>query len=182
MSDLLRTLAAVYRRRGLTEIAAADLKHALSLDLRWFAPADAKRLTQHAVDVGLLEADGDVLRATFDVAAVDVPVTFRPTLAVLDEAAPAAPPVRKAPAAAATAAAPATPAHAAAARPAEQALREAAHLAGEDLDVLTREAAQEREKRGRLLTADVAALVVARRHGVDVRAHAARIRTEARPE
>ncbi len=176
MSDLVRTVAAVFRRKGANAMPAAEFKHALSLDLRWLAPADARRLVQHAVSVGVLEEDGDALRPRFDVARVDVPVTFRPTLSVLDETPTALPALPEAPVtepAAGDAPAPRAPPPLG---PGEAALRDAARLAGEDLEDLRRLARDERERRGRLISEDVAALLVARRLGVDVREAAARAR------
>lgn len=163
MSDLVRTVASVFRRKGAPEITASEFKHALSLDLRWFAPADARKLLAHAVNTGLVEENGERIAARFDVARVDVPVAFRPSLGVLDESPPAPPP--RAP-----------PALSASASVADEALDAAARASGLDRAAMDKEAADERDRRGGLFTLEVAALVIARRRGVDVRPLAARLR------
>lgn len=191
-SDLVRTVASVFRRKGASDLSTAEFKHALSLDLRWFAPADARKLLAHAVNTGLVEEQGERVAALFDVARVDVPVAFRPTLDVLDEAPPALPSRLALPPAALPAARPASapgsdPASAPAPAPLaraqasalgvlEEAVSAAARASGLDRADVEKEVEDERVRRGGLFSADVAALVVARRRGVDVRALAARLR------
>lgn len=175
-SDLVRTVASVFRRKGASDLTTAEFKHALSLDLRWFAPADARKLLAHAVNTGLVEEQGERVAALFDVARVDVPVAFRPSLDVLDEAPPALPARIAPPPPSVPAGAPQAAASAPAASVLEEALSAAARAGGLDRADLEREAEDERARRGGLFSADVAALVVARRRGVDVRALAARLR------
>lgn len=85
MSDLLRTLSFAFRRKGGEVMPGNALRLMLAFDLNWFAPADAKRLVDRAVAGGLLVAEGEDLRVAFDPAAVEVPVGFKPSLAVLEE-------------------------------------------------------------------------------------------------
>lgn len=152
MSDLVRALAFAFRRKGADALPGTDLRLMLAYDLRWFAPEDAKRVVQRARELGLLaEADG-VVRPTFDPARVEVPVNFRPTVAVLDEEVPADLPP-PAPRAAAPAPAPTPP-------PPES--PPVPPAPGAAL------AEAERARRGGLMSLEVAALVVARRGGEDV--------------
>ena len=102
MSDLLRTLAFAFRRKGVDAMPGADLRMLLAYDLRWFAPEDAKRVVQRGIETGLLAQQGDTLRPAFDARSIDIPLNFRPTTLVLDEA----PPVVPAPAPASAAPAP----------------------------------------------------------------------------
>ena len=98
-SDLVRTLAFAYRRRGATTMERANLMHMLTFDLRWLAPDPTRRLVAKAIQAGLLVEDGDALRANFDASAVDIPVNFRPRDDVLDADEPHdAPPLAGAPA------------------------------------------------------------------------------------
>lgn len=153
MSDLARALAFAFRRKGADAIPGSELRLLLAYDLRWFAPEDAKLVVQRALETGLLrEEEGGVVRAAFDVAAVEVPLNFRPTRDVLDEAPPARLPPARAPAAPAPG--PAAPAAAAPARETQ-----------EDEERL---ALDERRRRGGLMDVEVARLVVARRAGEDV--------------
>lgn len=86
MGDLRRALAFAFRRKGGPTLAGTELRYLLAFDLRWFAPEDAKRVVARALECGLLRDEAGVLTPAFDVTTVEVPVNFRPTLAVLDEA------------------------------------------------------------------------------------------------
>ena len=154
MSDLLRTIAFAFRRKGLDAIPGGDLRLLLAYDLRWFAPEDAKRVVLRAIESGLLREENGALHATFDTRAVEIPLNFRPTIDVLDA------PIALAPAAAP----PPTPA-ASAVRPPPTDARE-------------RAAEDERRKRGLRLSLDVARLVVRRRAGEDVVADAAALEAQ----
>jgi hypothetical protein len=85
MSDLARAIAFAYQRKGARTMPRLDLHMVLSMDLRWFAPEESKKVVARALDAGLLVAEGDSLRATFDPAAVHVPLTFRPQAKALLE-------------------------------------------------------------------------------------------------
>jgi hypothetical protein len=88
MSDLARVLAFAFRRKGAQRLPGTELRLLLAYDLRWFAPEDAKRVVAKAVSAGLLvETDGE-LEPSFDLAAVEVPLNFKPGLSILDEDAP----------------------------------------------------------------------------------------------
>jgi len=147
MSDLARVIAFAFRRKGAQTLPGGDLRLMLAYDLRWFAPEDAKRVVARALESGLLRDDGGVLAPAFDLAAIEVPVNFRPSLAVLEEAIAALAPAPAPPAAPAPAPA---PGH----EPAVEA---------------------ERRKRGLLVSAEVALLIVERRSGADVTAKAAEL-------
>lgn len=150
-SDLARTIAFAFRRKGVDAIPGGDLRMLLAYDLRWFAPEDAKRCVQRAVETGLLREDAGTLRATFDVRAIDIPLNFRPGLDIFDA------PINAPPALAASGAQPPPPAIARPPPPSE----------------LERAAEDERRRRGLRLSLDVARLVVRRRAGEDVTADAA---------
>jgi hypothetical protein len=53
------------------------------MDLRWFPPRDAQRLLQIGLDTKLLESRDGTIRPAFDVASVDVPRDYTPTVAIL---------------------------------------------------------------------------------------------------
>lgn len=147
MSDLARTIAFAYRRKGLDVMAGTELRLLLAYDLRWFAPEDAKRVVQRALDAGLLLPQGDALRPAFDVAAVDIPLNFRPGTHVLEEE---------------IGALPAPPAPVPPPQPQPDA-------------VVERAAEEERRRRGLLLGLDAARLIVRRRAGEDVTGEAAQL-------
>jgi len=157
MSDLARTIAFAFRRKGVDAMPAGELQLLLAFDLRWFAPEDARRAVQRAVETGLLVREGDALRVVFDLDAVAIPLNFRPGAGVLDEDVPALPPSR-----ATTHAAPAGAPPVVAPPPAPP---ERARLQGA--------AEEERRRRGLLLSVEAAMLIVRRRAGEDVTEDAA---------
>ena len=134
-------------------MGGADLRLLLAYDLRWFAPEDAKRVVARGLEVGLLVAAGDDVRPSFDVAAVDIPVNFRPGPYVIDEGAPSG-------------LAPAKPFS-------TQPAALPAPMPASVPDAHARAAEDERRRRGLLLSVEVARLVVRRRAGEDVTAEAA---------
>jgi hypothetical protein len=152
MSDLLRTLAFAYRRKGAQTLVGTELRYLLAFDLRWFAPEDAKKVVLRAIDLGLLVEEGDGLRPAFDTTSVDIPINFRPTSLVLDEDAPTKLPSRAPP----SPAVPQTP------TPPIVPI-----LQGQATE-FERAADDERRKRGLLVSPEVARLVVRRRMGDDV--------------
>lgn len=154
-SDLARTIAFAFRRKGLDAMPAGDLRLLLAYDLRWFAPEDAKRCVARAIETGLLHEGSGVARPTFDVRAIDIPLNFRPTTDVLEADVTPLPPA-PAPAPAPAIAPPHAPAPLPSPAPA-----------------IERAAEDERRKRGLLLSVEVARLVVRRRAGEDVAAEAA---------
>ena len=55
----MRAVAFVFKRKGQRELTALEFKHAVSLDLRWFAPSDALRFYQAAVRRGFVREEGE---------------------------------------------------------------------------------------------------------------------------
>ena len=148
MSDLLRTIAFAYQRKGARTMPRMELHMLLSMDLRWFAPEESKKVVARAIEWGLLTPEGDVLKIAFDATAVSVPLNFRPQArALLEEEAPSELPRAN----------PAPPP-----MPTPAPVHESRH-----------DAELERARRGDLISLDVARLIVARRRGEDVRAELA---------
>ena len=139
MSDLVRVLAFAFQRRGVQVMERTKLLAILAFDLRWFSPDPAKRIIQRAVKAGLLQEQGDAVKLAFEATGVEIPLNFKPSESLADEDGPIDMP----------AAAPRPP--------------PAAPLA------VDYAASQERARRGGLVGLDVAALIVARRGGKDVR-------------
>lgn len=159
MTDLARTIAFAFRRKGLDAMPGGDLRLLLAYDLRWFAPEDAKRCVQRAIEVGLLREEGNVLRPTFDVRAIEIPMNFRPTIDALDEA----PSTGLAPAPSSSPS-PLPP-------PSSPFPPPSSPLPPHSL--IERAAEEERRRRGLRMSLDVARLVVRRRAGENVTAEAA---------
>jgi hypothetical protein len=83
--SLRRAVAAPFRQEGVDRMTESEFVVALSLDRDWFSPDQTKRLVDVATGEGLLARDGETVRATFDVGAVDVPDGFQPDEAILQE-------------------------------------------------------------------------------------------------
>ena len=146
-ADLARTLAFAFKRRGTATMERSKLLHLLAFDLRWFSPDPAKRVIQRALQAGLLREEGDKVHLEFDADGVEIPLNYRPPDDLADAEGPVDLPSRKL---------------AALAKPAPAGTPTLANA----------EAAAERARRGGLVAEDVAALVVARRRGEDVRERA----------
>lgn len=160
MSDLVRSVAFVFRRKGADALAPHDFTNVLSFDLRWFSPSDAKRVLALATERGLLVAEGALVRPSFAADAVEMPVNFRPGPETLDE--PAAATVPPAAPARPWQLLPGDP------EPEDGLLARAADAAGLAPEALRREAEHEREKSAGLLTLEAAAVLVLARRGHDV--------------
>jgi len=78
-------IAFLFNRSGKTMMGSSDLYLALSMDLNWFTPNDAKDFVNYAVKNKLLKKDGKLLRPAFDYTKIVVPVGFYPSKKVLDE-------------------------------------------------------------------------------------------------
>lgn len=149
MSDLEVAFAFVARREAKPAATAARWAHLLSFELGWMNPGQARAFVSRAVAAGLLAPDGEHLRFVLDPAAIQVPRGFKPDPEALP--APAAP----------------------SAAPPEPDLflgwvaRLAAHHGATREQVLGRVAALQ-DRMGGLLTAEAAALWLARDAGMDV--------------
>lgn len=80
MSDLRTAVAFVFQRAGRQQLTEQEIRHHVSMDLRWFEPDEAKRFVEQALDRELLEEVADGLAPTFEVRDVEVPLGFQPEL------------------------------------------------------------------------------------------------------
>ena len=90
MDDLRNAIALLFKRKGQNELSEREFVLSASMDLRWFPPRDAQRLLQIGLEAKLLEAQEGTIRPAFDVTAVDVPMDYTPTSAILDTPTPVA--------------------------------------------------------------------------------------------
>ncbi len=86
MSDLQRSIAVLYRRKGKETLTEREFVFSASMDLRWFSPKDAQRLLDAGIAGGHLRKIEGNLLPTFDFGEVDVPIDYRPSADVLKEA------------------------------------------------------------------------------------------------
>lgn len=171
MSDLTRVIAFAFRRKGLVEMPLRDLRMMLAFDLNWFAPADAKRAVERALEAGLIIGHGETARIAFDPASVEVPLAFAPHVSLLDAPLPAVPTTPPPAADAASAAAQPPGNHEEAAPTEAPATAAAATTAAPAHDAEAVEA--ERRRHGELMSKEIATLILARRRGEDITARVA---------
>ena len=84
-----RALAFLFRLEGGRPLSEKEFVQFASYRLSWFKPTEAQRLLRIARDLELVEMRDGRLHPAFDVAALEVPMDFRPPASVL-EAAPVA--------------------------------------------------------------------------------------------
>ena len=90
MSDLELAIAAVFKAKGLSSMGEKDFVMFVSMDRRWFTPAEAQRLLEAGLTAKLLERDGPSLRPTFDHTKAQIPAGFVPDSKALAHSEPEA--------------------------------------------------------------------------------------------
>lgn len=86
MSEIERSIAVLYRRKGKEVLTEKEFVFSASMDLRWFSPKDAQKLLDAGLAGGLLKrVDGNLL-PTFDFGRIDVPIDYRPDSKMLKNA------------------------------------------------------------------------------------------------
>lgn len=78
MSDLQRSIALLFRRKGKESLSEKEFVFSASMDLRWFSPKDAQRLLDLGLTGGYLQKKNGSLLPTFDISSVEVPLDYRP--------------------------------------------------------------------------------------------------------
>jgi len=67
MSELTYTVSMPFKRKGKEQLKDMEFVMALSMDLKWFTPEQAKSVLAEAQRSGLLKRDGELVRPSFDV-------------------------------------------------------------------------------------------------------------------
>lgn len=96
MGELEKTVAIVFKRKGKSMLSEREFVNVLLFDMRWSDPgkspkigaADAQRILDAAVRSGLLALSEGVLKPSFDYKTIDIPLNYMPSKAVLDELGP----------------------------------------------------------------------------------------------
>ncbi len=78
MSDLLYIVSMPFKRKGRETLKESEFIFALSIDLNWFSPEQARTLLTEAENEGLLKRDGGAVNPLFDLASVQIPSSFKP--------------------------------------------------------------------------------------------------------
>lgn len=87
MSELQRSIAVLFRRKGKELLTEREFVFSASMDLRWFSPKDAQKLLDMGLTGGYIERKNGSLVPTFDTSSVDVPLDYRPSKEIFQEGA-----------------------------------------------------------------------------------------------
>jgi hypothetical protein len=78
MSDLTYTVSMPFKRKGKDVLKDTEFILAISLDLKWFNPEQAKTVVSDALRSGLLKREGEFLRPSFDISKIEIPTGWKP--------------------------------------------------------------------------------------------------------
>ncbi len=78
MSDLIYTVSMPFKRKGKDTLKENEFILALSIDLNWFSPDQARTLLSDAEKGGLLKREGGEVIPLFDLSSVQIPPSFKP--------------------------------------------------------------------------------------------------------
>lgn len=79
MSDVQRSIALLFRRKGKELLTEKEFVFSASMDLRWFSPKDAQKLLDLGLTGGYLQRKNGNIMPTFDYVSVEVPLDYKPT-------------------------------------------------------------------------------------------------------
>lgn len=94
MGELDKTVAIVFKRKGKSLLSEREFINTILFDLRWSDPGkspkitavDAQKILDAAKAAGLLTITEGALKPTFDYKAIDIPLNYQPSKAVMAEA------------------------------------------------------------------------------------------------
>jgi hypothetical protein len=84
-SDTEIIIAFLYKRSGKEELSYSNLYLNLSMDLKWFTPEDAKAFVNMSIKQKLLIKKGDLIKPSFDINHIVVPVGFIPSKNIFEK-------------------------------------------------------------------------------------------------
>ena len=85
MSELTYTVAMPFKRKGKESLKDMEFVMALSMDLKWFTPEQAKSVLAEAQKSGLLKRDGELVRPSFDISKIEIPSGFKPQTVAIEK-------------------------------------------------------------------------------------------------
>lgn len=86
MSEIQRSIALLFRRKGKDFLTEKEFVFSASMDLRWFSPKDAQKLLDYGISGGYLKKQNGTIVPTFDTAVVDVPLDYKPGKEIFEHA------------------------------------------------------------------------------------------------
>jgi hypothetical protein len=74
-----------FKRKGKEQLKDMEFVMALSMDLKWFTPEQAKSVLAEAKRSGLLKGDGELIRPSFDISKIEIPSGFKPETVAIEK-------------------------------------------------------------------------------------------------
>lgn len=78
MTDLQRSIALLFRRKGKDFLTEKEFVFSASMDLRWFSPKDAQKLLDLGISGGQLKKKNGNIVPTFDTSSIEIPLDYKP--------------------------------------------------------------------------------------------------------
>lgn len=78
MSELTYTVSMPFKRKGKETLKDMEFVMALSMDLKWFTPEQARSVLAESLKSGLLKREGESVRPSFDITKIEIPTGFKP--------------------------------------------------------------------------------------------------------
>ena len=85
MSELTYTVSMPFKRKGKEQLKDMEFVMALSMDLKWFTPEQAKSVLAEAQKSGLLKREGELVKPSFDISKIEIPSGFKPQTVVIEK-------------------------------------------------------------------------------------------------
>ncbi len=85
MTDLERSIALLFRRKGKDFLTEKEFVFSASMDLRWFSPKDAQRLLDIGITGGYLQKKNGNVVPTFDTTLIEVPLDYKPGKEIFEQ-------------------------------------------------------------------------------------------------
>ena len=86
MSEIEVALAQLFRKKGKSSLTEKEFVFAASLDLRWFTPKEAQKFLDISIESELLALGDDKVKPTFDYKNVEIPKGYVPATELLQSA------------------------------------------------------------------------------------------------
>jgi len=74
----------VFKRSGKDAVSVSQFYLSLSMDLKWFSPAESKEFVKKALERKLIVKNGDMISPNFEFRKTSIPLGFSPSLNCLN--------------------------------------------------------------------------------------------------
>ncbi len=135
---LKEIIAAVFRSRGKRRMRESEVIYTMSFDLNWFTHEESRKVVEVAKKTGLLEEEDGELKPAFDVDNIEITPGFKPDADLLPKSV------------------------------VDEIISEISEKTGRKYQEVVSMINAEQERMRNLVSFEVAALIVAKRHGVDI--------------